>query len=166
MGGAALRRARHVGWLEAWSWVPAAQCNRVFGPESWRCRKPPASALRSSSACCSPLSSTRTIWTPRRTTLGWREHGCRAGKTPPSRNYSRRLHAHLDDLQANAEPSAVNGLRAEVLAHVRQGAAHPQGVFGLTVPTGGGKTLASLAFALDHAVRQGLDRVIYSSSMR
>ena len=83
------------------------------------------------------------------------------GKHPALTELSRRLNAHLDDLQANAKPSAVNGLRAEVLAHARQGAANPQGVFALTVPTGGGKTLASLAFALDHAVRHGLDRVIY-----
>ena len=83
------------------------------------------------------------------------------GKHPDLAELSRRLDAHLEDLQANAERSDVNDLRAEVLAHVRQGAAKPQGMFALTVPTGGGKTLASLAFALDHAVRHGLDRVIY-----
>ncbi len=83
------------------------------------------------------------------------------GKHPDLAELSRRLDAHLEDLQANAERSDVNDLRAEVLAHVRQGAAEPQGMFALTVPTGGGKTLASLAFALDHAVRHGLDRVIY-----
>lgn len=83
------------------------------------------------------------------------------GKHPDLAELSRRLDAHLQDLQANAERSDVNDLRAEVLAHVRQGAAEPQGVFAFTVPTGGGKTLASLAFALDHAVRHGLDRIIY-----
>ena len=83
------------------------------------------------------------------------------GKHPDLADLSRRLDGHLDDLQAQAEPSAVNDLRREVLAHARRRAAEPQGVFALTVPTGGGKTLASLAFALDHAVRHGLDRVIY-----
>ena len=83
------------------------------------------------------------------------------GKHPGLAELSRRLDEHLDDLQTQAEPSAVNDLRREVLAHTRRGAAKSRGVFALTVPTGGGKTLASLAFALDHAIRRGLDRVIY-----
>ena len=55
----------------------------------------------------------------------------------------------------------VNAERANILASARAKAALPPGLFSLTVPTGGGKTLASLTFALDHAVKHDLDRVIY-----
>lgn len=51
-------------------------------------------------------------------------------------------------------------LRGDILAYVRAGAAMEPGLFTLTVPTGGGKTLASLGFALDHAKLHGHNRII------
>ena len=65
---------------------------------------------------------------------------------------------HMAGMKSGDTP--VNRLRDDILTYVRAKAASPRGVFTLNVPTGGGKTLASLAFALDHARHHGMDRVV------
>ncbi len=72
------------------------------------------------------------------------------------------LDEHMNNVAIEADDTPVNRRRADVLLQCRQKAGSAPGVFTLTVPTGGGKTLSSLAFALDHAVHHGKRRVIYA----
>jgi len=72
-----------------------------------------------------------------------------------------RLRHHMAARRAEAPDTSVNALRARVLDHAVRKAALAPGLFTLTVPTGGGKTLASLSFALEHAISHGMERVIY-----
>ncbi len=86
------------------------------------------------------------------------------GETPP-----RETATTLGDLWRRHECFAANessaegdiGLvRAEVLEACVEASAMPQGIFRLTVPTGGGKTRSSMAFALRHGIVHGLRRVV------
>jgi len=72
-----------------------------------------------------------------------------------------RLRAYMAGKRAAADPTPINAVRAEVLDHAVARAGLAPGLFTMTVPTGGGKTLASLSFALEHAVRHGMRRVVY-----
>ena len=74
-------------------------------------------------------------------------------------NLRATLEKNLDCL--DPPKTEVNRLRAEVLSAARKNAALEPGFFSFTVPTGGGKTLASLSFAIEHSIVHGMRRVIH-----
>ena len=74
----------------------------------------------------------------------------------------QRMKAYMEEIISNAETTYVNDLRKRILDQCKEKAKLPQQVFSLTVPTGGGKTLSSMNFALDHAVEHKLSRIIYA----
>ncbi len=86
--------------------------------------------------------------------------GCQVerGGFQPIAVLAGRLRAFMARMQTDTE---LNRLRGAILAHAVGRAGCAPGLFTMTVPTGGGKTLASLSFALEHAVLHGLRRVIY-----
>lgn len=83
------------------------------------------------------------------------------GQHPSLSDLRDRLDTTLSKFESSNKKSELNQLRHHILQHSREQSAKDPGLFSLTVPTGGGKTYTSMAFALDHAITHKMRRVIY-----
>lgn len=72
----------------------------------------------------------------------------------------KRLDDYLDNLSKKAPDTPVNLIRKQVQQQCRDKMANPSGFYSLTVPTGGGKTLSSMVWAIGHALANGKKRII------
>lgn len=84
------------------------------------------------------------------------------GEYPSVRELKLLFDSHMNRMMEQSDDTPVNRLRAGILADCRQAGHQQGGIFSLTVPTGGGKTLSSMAFALEHALKYGKSRIIYA----
>ncbi len=71
-----------------------------------------------------------------------------------------KLEAYLSRLKKNAPDTEVNRIRNEVQQYSIKESDNKPGFYSLTVPTGGGKTLSSVLWAIKHAVKNNLNRII------
>jgi CRISPR-associated helicase Cas3/CRISPR-associated endonuclease Cas3-HD len=70
-----------------------------------------------------------------------------------------KLMLHMETLKNKKDH--INQERRKVFQRCVQMASYKKGFFSMTVPTGGGKTLSSMAFALGHAIKNNMNRIIY-----
>ena len=101
-------------------------------------------------------SSSRTSWTPKHL-----RQARKPGATLDATGSLKLLEAKIASLSKNPNSSsAVTSLRADLWHACLEGAGEEPGLYTLSAPTGAGKTLAMLGFALKHAQKHGLRRVV------
>lgn len=75
--------------------------------------------------------------------------------------YAEHLEKKIVSFKKNENTTKINQLRQEMSNQCKFFAEKKTGIYSLSIPTGGGKTLASLRFALNHAVKHKKNRIIY-----
>ena len=85
--------------------------------------------------------------------------GIKPDNTVP--DWAKRIQQLENHLAEVAKTSDLDSLRNRISQHCQQSGGRKQGIYTLPVPTGGGKTLSSLRFALEHAREHNLKRIIY-----
>lgn len=77
---------------------------------------------------------------------------------PPWDMFARKLETYLE---SKASETEISRIRQDISVKCLHAAQRPRGIYKLEVPTGGGKTLSSLRFAIAHAIEHDIERIIY-----
>lgn len=83
------------------------------------------------------------------------------GQCEPFNKLFSKFDNHMKIKLSTAEENPINRYRREIYEQCIEKAELPSQMFSLTVPTGGGKTLSSMAFALNHLKKYNLNRILY-----
>ncbi len=86
----------------------------------------------------------------------WKKRGCSSEIS----DLLPKLEEYLRELQLHAPDTEVNRIRKQIQEQCRKTSSFGKGFYSLTVPTGGGKTLSSLLWAMKHSVSHSMNHII------